>query len=86
MDSAIIASTITGVLALAGVMITNANSNKKIEHRLEISQAITDTKLENLTEEVRKHNNFASRVPVIEQRVANCEQTIHEIKEGMNHE
>lgn len=83
MDSAtIIASLITGVLALAGVMITNANSNKKIEHRLEVSQAITDTKLENLTDEVRKHNNFASKVPVIEQRVANCESEIKTLKEG----
>lgn len=81
MDSAIIASLITGVLALAGVMITNANSNKKIEHRLEVSQAITDTKLENLTLEVRRHNDFALRVPVIEQRVSNCETEIKILKE-----
>lgn len=86
MDSAIVASFITGILALIGVVITNANSNKKIEHRLEISQAITDTKLENLTIEVKKHNDFASRVPVIEQRIVNCEQSIHEIKEEINHE
>lgn len=81
MDSTIIAALITGVLALAGVMITNANSNKKIEHRLEVSQAITDTKLENLTLEVRKHNDFALRVPVIEQRVSNCETEIKILKE-----
>lgn len=82
MDSAIIASLITGVLALAGVMITNANSNKKIEHRLEVSQAITDTKLENLANEVRRHNDFATKVPVIEQRVTGCENEIKSIKEG----
>lgn len=80
-DSGIIASSITGILTLAGVVITNMNSNRKIEHQLEVSQAVTDTKLENLTEEVRKHNNFAVKIPVMEQRISNCENNIQNIKE-----
>lgn len=65
----IISSTITGGLALAGVIITNLSSNKRIEHRLDKQQAITDTKLEELTREVRLHNNFAQKVPLIEERI-----------------
>lgn len=65
----IIASFITGTLALAGVIITNANSNRKIEHNLETSQAVTDCKIEELTREVREHNNFARRMPVVEEQI-----------------
>lgn len=69
----IISAVITGGLALAGVIITNISSNKKIEKKLEIAQAVTDCKLDELTREVRQHNNFAQRVPVLEEqmRVAN---------------
>ena len=69
----ILSAVITGVLALTGVIITNISSNKKIEKKLEIAQAVTDCKLEELTREVRQHNNFAQRVPVLEEqmRVAN---------------
>lgn len=69
----IVSAVITGVLTLAGVIITSISSNKKIEKKLEISQAVTDCKLEELTREVREHNNFAHRVPVLEEqmRVAN---------------
>lgn len=66
MDSAIWVSIITGALSLIGIIITNVSSNRKIEHQLEVSMAVTNTKLESLTEEVRKHNSFATRVPVIE--------------------
>ena len=59
MDSAIMVSIITGILSLAGIIITNVSSNRKIEHQLEVHQAVTETKLENLTAEVRKHNDFA---------------------------
>lgn len=65
----IVSAVITGVLALAGVVITSISSNKKIEKKLEISQAVTDCKIEELTREVREHNNFAHRVPVIEEQI-----------------
>lgn len=65
----IIASLITGGLALLGVIITNMMSNRKIEHQLDKQQGITDTKLEELTREVREHNNFAQRIPVIEEQI-----------------
>lgn len=67
---------ITGGLSLLGVVITNAMSNRKIEHKLEISQAITDTKIEELTREVREHNNFARRMPVVESEIKHIENEI----------
>lgn len=65
----IVSAVITGVLALAGVIITNISSNKKIEKKLEIAQAVTDCKIDELTREVREHNNFAHRVPVMEEQI-----------------
>ena len=77
-------SIITGVLTLIGVIITNSESNRKIEHKLEVSQAITDTKLENLTQEVRRQTDFALKIPVLEQRIINCESDIKDLKEVKN--
>lgn len=69
----IIASVITGGLALVGVVFTVMQGNKNIEKKLEVQQAVTDCKIDELTREVREHNNFARRVPVMEEqiRVAN---------------
>ena len=65
----IIGALITGGLALAGVIISNIMSNNKIEQKLEVAQAVTDTKIEELTREVREHNNFARRMPVVEEQI-----------------
>ena len=54
----IIAAVITGAVTLIGVLISNSKA-----------QAITDTKLEELTSEVREHNNFARRMPVVEEQI-----------------
>lgn len=67
---AIIVSIITGVLSLAGVIITNVSSNKKIEQQLQVSMAITNTKLEDLTKQVEKHNQVIERTFKLEQAVA----------------
>lgn len=69
MSETIICSLITGGLALIGVIITNTQSNRKIEHQLDKQQTITETKLEELTREVREHNNFARRMPVVEEQI-----------------
>ena len=65
----IIAAAISGGLALVGVVITSITSNNKIERKLEIHQAVTDQNIEDLTREVRKHNNFAERMPAVETEV-----------------
>lgn len=73
----IIAAAISGGLALVGVIITSMQSNRKIERKLEIHQAVTDQKIEELTREVREHNNFAKRMPALEQRVAGIDEKIN---------
>lgn len=69
MGEAIIVALITGGLTLIGTIITVLMTSRKTAEDMRVRQAITDTKLTNLTEEVRKHNNFADRVPVIEEQI-----------------
>lgn len=69
MTEGIIAALITGVLALTGNIITNISGNRKVENSIKTSQAVTDCKLEELTREVREHNGFARRMPVVEEQI-----------------
>lgn len=78
----IISALIAGGLALVGVVITNITANSKIEQQLAMAQAVTDTKLENLTSEVRKHNTFSERIPVLENRVTTLESIVRELQYG----
>jgi hypothetical protein len=73
----IISAAITGGLALLGVIITTMQSSRKIERKLEIHQAVTDQKIEDLTREVREHNNFAKRMPALEQKVQGIDEKIN---------
>ena len=76
----IIGSIITGGLALVGVVFSNLSNNKKIENKLSTQQAVTDTKLEELTREVRAPNNFAQRVPVIEEQIKVANNRIKDLE------
>ena len=69
MSEAIIVALITGGLALLGTIITGNRTARELDHKLDKKQAITDTKLEALTREVREHNNFAKRMPVVEEQI-----------------
>jgi len=69
MGDAVLAAMITGGLSLIGVVITCMATAKKNENALRISQAVTDTKIEELTREVREHNGFARRMPVVEEQI-----------------
>ena len=73
----IISAAITGAMALIGVIITNIMSSRKMEQKLEKAQAVTDCKLEELTREVRDHNNFARRMPVVEEQIRGIHEKIH---------
>ena len=70
---AIIIALITGGCSVVGVVIPPLATSRRTEQRMATAQAVTDTKLEELTREVRAHNNFAQRIPVLEEqmRVAN---------------
>lgn len=65
----IIAALITGLVTLAGVLIANGKS-----------QAVTDVKIEELTREVRKHNSFAEKIPVIEEQIKVANHRIDDLE------
>ena len=76
----IIASVITSVIGLIGIVVSNIMSNKEIEHKLEVNQAITDTKLDNLTSEVKSHNTNVQQIPVLMEKVKNMEVRIEHLE------
>lgn len=65
----IVVAIITGCLSLLGVIITSNKTTREVQAKLDKQQAVTDTKLEELTREVREHNNFARRMPVLEEQI-----------------
>ena len=67
-------SAITAVLALVGVIVTNYRANKK-------AQVIIEYKIEELTREVREHNNFARRMPVVEEQIKGINHRIKDLEE-----
>lgn len=69
MADAVWAALVTGGLSLVGVIVSNLLAAKKTEATITLNQAVTDTKLEELTREVRAHNNFAQRMPVVEEQI-----------------
>lgn len=77
----IIVALITGGLALIGNIISNRATTAKIQQQIIVNQAVTDTKIEELTREVREHNDFARRVPVLEREMQHVEHDIDELKE-----
>lgn len=79
---AIITAIISGGLALIGVIFSNVSSNKKIENQLDKQQAVFNTELKELTREVREHNNFAQRVPVIEEQIKVINHRINDLENG----
>lgn len=69
MDVSIIVAIVSGLAAILTVIINVRASNKEMTAKLERAQAVTDTKLDNLISEVREHNNYARRMPVVEEQI-----------------
>ena len=69
MSESIIVALISGGVSLIGVILSNMAAARKSEAAIRMAQAVTDTKLEELTREVREHNNFAQRMPVVEEQI-----------------
>lgn len=82
--SEIIVAVVTGCFGLIGsiivALISSASTKAAITHRLEVAQAVTDTKIEELTREVRRHNNFAERVPVLEEQIKVANHRIEDLE------
>ena len=73
MVESILTALIAGGLALIGTVITVAAASRKTEQHRKTHQAVTDEKISELTREVREHNNFARRMPVVEEKIKNIE-------------
>lgn len=71
MNEAVIVAIISGAFTLIGVLISNSKKDGAIEERLN-----------ELTREVREHNNFAKRVPIVENDIQNIKEEIKELKQG----
>lgn len=76
---------ITGGLSLLGVIITSNRTTREVQAKLDKQQAVTETKLEELTREVREHNNFARRVPVLEEQIKGANHRIGDLERLSNH-
>ena len=95
MSDAVLVAMITGGISIVGTIITVLAANRqtlaqmdkkselsdiRLDAKLEKHQAVTDTKLEELTREVRKHNDFASRVPVMEEQIRVANHRIEDLE------
>ena len=78
----IIVALITGGLSLIGVVYSNNRTAQSVDAKLDKQQAVTETKLEELTREVRAHNNFASRVPILEEQMKVANHRIADLEEN----
>ena len=73
MSEALMIALIPSILSLVGVILTVRAGNLKIMNEMKTQQAVQDTKLEELTREVRMHNEFAIRIPVLEEKIRQFE-------------
>ena len=80
MSEAIVVALITGGLSLVGIIISGRMSAAKSEQAMLTAQAVTDTKLDELTREVRAHNNFAQRMPVVEEQIKVINHRIEDLE------
>ena len=84
MESEVLSAVIAGTLALIGVIVSalvNARTTtKKIENQIFTAQAVTDTKIDELTREVREHNHFAQRIPVVEEKIKVINHRIEDLE------
>ena len=82
MSEAIVAAVITGGLSLVGVVITCLATAKKTEKATAVAQAVTETKIDEMTREVRSHNNFARRMPVVEEQIKVINHRLADLERG----
>lgn len=72
---------VVGLLSLVGVIITNNRANNRMQNEMKTSQAVTDERIGELTREVRLHNDFAQRVPVIEEHLMAVDRRLKDLEE-----
>ena len=78
--AAIIGAVCSMIVGIVSALISAKATGNDVQKKMEIAQAVTDTKLDELTREVRKHNNFAERVPVIEEQIKSTNKRIEDLE------
>ena len=85
MTEAIIVAIITGGLSLIGIIYSSNKSANKVDAKLDKQQAVVETKMDELTREVREHNGFARRMPVVEEQIKVINHRIDDLEQGAKH-
>ena len=80
MSEAIIVALITGGLSLAGIIYSSNRTAQAMDSKMDKQQAVMETKLDDLTREVREHNNFAKRMPVVEEQIKVINHRIEDLE------
>ena len=82
MSDAIFVAVITGILNLGGIIYSSGKTAKAMNAKLDKQQAVTETKMDELTREVREHNNFAKRMPVVEEQIKVINHRIKDLEDN----
>lgn len=77
---AIVTAIITGICSIIVAIITADNMGNKVLNEMKTAQAVTDTKIQELTREVREHNGFARRMPVVEEKIENIDRRVNNLE------
>ena len=77
----VIVALITGGFSILAVVLTNNHANHKMHSEMSTAQAVTNEKIKELTREVRTHNDFATRIPLLEQEVENLKLRVAALEE-----
>lgn len=80
MGEAILVAVITGGLSLIGVIFTSLATTRKTEQAQAVAQAVTETKIDNLTQEVRQHNGFAQKIPLLQAECDNLKRRVDNLE------
>ena len=79
---ALISGAVSVIVGIASALIAARSAANEVQKKLEIAQAVTDTKREELTREVRRHNDFAERVPVLEEKIIVANHRIEDLEKA----
>lgn len=82
MGESIIVALITGLVSLIGTVLTVKATSKKTDENMRVNQEVMKTEIKNLTREVREHNNFAKRMPVVEEQIKTLNHEIDQLKKS----
>ena len=77
----VIVALITGGFSVLAVVLTNNHSNNKMHSEMTTAQAVTKEQIKELTREVRTHNDFATRIPLLEQEIKNLKARVSSLEE-----